>query len=55
MINLQKNLQKATIAITQNTDKLLCDGKIDKKAILQGNLNALSFIGQVVQESSTMR
>ena len=54
MINLQKNLQKATVAITQNTDKLLCDGEIDKKAMLQGNLNALSFISHVVQEISTM-
>ena len=55
MINLQKNLEKAAIAVTQNTDNLLCDGKIEKKARLQGNLNSLSFIRHVVQEISTMR
>ena len=31
MINLQKNLQKATVAITQNTYKLLCDGEMTRK------------------------
>ena len=55
MINLQKSLQKVTVAIAQNTDKLLCDGEIDKKAMFQGNLNALSFIGHLVQEISTTR
>ena len=47
MINLQQNLQKVTVAIPQNIDKLFCDGKIDKKVMLQGNA-PLSFIGYVV-------
>lgn len=54
MINLQQNLQKVTVAIPQNIDKLFCDGKIDKNVMLQANA-PLSFIGYVVQEISTMR
>ena len=29
--------------------------QIDKRAMVQGNLNELSFIGHVVQEISTMK
>ena len=42
-------------AMTQTIKKLLCDGEIDKKTILQGKLNVLLFTGLVVQEMPTMR
>lgn len=43
------------VAITQNTDKLLCDGEINLDTMLQGDLDSLSFIGHVVPEISTTR
>ena len=38
LINLQKHLQKGTIAIVQNTDKLLVDDRVDKKDLLKTTL-----------------
>ena len=55
MTILKEKLQKSAVAITQNTDKLLCDWDICKKAMLQDNPSALSSTVDLVQKISTTR
>ena len=52
--NLQKNNQKATIALVQVTDNFLQD-KGGTKALIENNLDAISFMGYPLQDISTMR
>ena len=52
--NLQKNIQKATIALVQVTDNLLQD-KGETKAMIKNNLDAISLMGHSLQDISTMR
>ena len=52
--NLQKNIQKATIAPVQVTDNLLQD-KGETKAMIKNNLDAISLMGHSLQDISTMR
>ena len=52
--NLQKNVQKATIALVQVTDNLLQD-KGETKGMIENNLDAISFMGHSLQDISTMR
>ena len=52
--NLQKNIQKATIALVQVTDNLLQD-KRETKSLIKNNLHAISILGHSLQDISTMR
>ena len=52
--NLQKNIQKATIAPVQVTDNLLQD-KGETKAMIKNNLDAISLMGHSLQDISTTR
>ena len=52
--NLQKNIQKATIAPVQVTDNLLQD-KGETKAMIKNNLDVISLMGHSLQEISTAR
>ena len=52
--NLQKNIQKATIALVQVTDNLLQD-KRETKSLIKNNLHAISLLGHSLQDISTMR
>ena len=52
--NLQKNIQKATIALVQVTDNLLQD-KGETKPMIKNSLNAIFIMGHSLQDISTMR
>ena len=52
--NLQKVIQKATIALVQVTDNLLQD-KGETKAMTESNLDPIYFMGHFLQDTSTMR
>ena len=52
--NLQKNVQKAAIALVQVTDNLLQD-KGETKGMIENNLDAISLMGHSLQDISTMR
>ena len=52
--NLQKVIQKATIALVQVTDNLLQD-KGETKAMIESNLDPIYFMGHFLQDTSTMR
>ena len=52
--NLQKNIQKATIALVPVTDNLLQD-KEETKAMIKNNPDAISLMGHSLQDISTMR
>ena len=52
--NLQKNVQKATIALVQVTDNLLQD-KGETKGMIENNLDAISLMDHSLQDISTMK
>ena len=53
-LNLQKNIQKANIALDQVTNNLLQDkGKI--KTMMKNILDAIALMGHSLQDISTMR
>ena len=52
--NLQKNIQKTTIALVQVTDSLLQD-KGETKAMIKNNLDAISLMRHSWKDISTMR
>ena len=52
--NLQKNIQKATIALVQVTNNLLQD-KGETKTMIKNNLDAISHMGHSLQNISTTK
>ena len=55
-INIQRNIQKATIAISQVADQVLQkNDQLDVKSVLHTNLDAIALLGHTANKLSVVR
>ena len=55
-INIQRNIQKATIAISQVTDQVLQkNDQVDVKSVLHTSLDAIALLGHTANKLSVVR
>ena len=55
-INIQRNIQKATIAISQVADQILQkNDHLDVKSVLHTSLDAVALLGHTINKLSVLR